>query len=109
MVTGFANYSLYVTVAADGIVRDTTFGSLVTRRQQVGSLRWPEPDTTFSSTASVSTVANSDPFGVPNSAHVTDNNSCNRKPGSSTADTIADTNIVLRDFGKYVSEADQCL
>ena len=98
---GFANYSLYVTVAADGSFVTQLFVCAADNRSD--RCAGPSLDTTFSSTANVTTVANSDPFGVPSSpnfnpAHVT-GNTCDAKPGCYTADTIADTNVVLADFG----------
>jgi hypothetical protein len=79
---GFANYSLYVTVATDG--------TWITQLYSCGdgrTDRCDQPATlvgTFTSTASVSTIANSDPFGVPTSAffdssHVT-GNTCDTDP-----------------------------
>jgi uncharacterized repeat protein (TIGR01451 family) len=98
---GFANYSLYVTVATDGTWVTRLFSCAADNRSDRCS--GPALVGTFSSTASVSTVPNSDPFGVPsspffNALHVT-GNTCDAKPACYTADTIADTNIVLADFG----------
>jgi uncharacterized repeat protein (TIGR01451 family) len=98
---GFANYSLYVTVATNGSWVTRLFSCAADNRSD--RCAGPSLVGTFSSTASVSTVANSDPFGVPssqffNAAHVT-GNTCDAKPACYTADTIANTNIVLADFG----------
>lgn len=97
---GFANYSLYVTVATNG----TWVTQLFACGGDSNSDRCSGPSLvgTFSSTATVSTVTNSDPFGVLSSpdfdqTHVT-GNTCATNPACYTADTIADTNIVLADF-----------
>jgi hypothetical protein len=98
---GFANFSFYVTVATNGTWITQLYACSADNRTD--RCAGPSLVTTFSSTATVSTVANSDPFGVPSStyfdpSHVT-GNTCMTNAACYTADTIADTNIVLSDFG----------
>ncbi len=97
---GFANFSLYVTVFTNGTWLTQLYAC--TADSNADRCSGPSLVSTFSSTATVSTVANSDPFGVPsspyfNSNHVT-GNTCSTNPACYTADTVAYTNIVLSDF-----------
>jgi hypothetical protein len=97
---GFANYSLYVTVATDGTWVTRLF--TCTADNRTDRCAGPTLAGTFASTVSVSIEGNSDPFGVPSSPdfdpnHVT-GNTCATNPACYTDDTVADTNIVLADF-----------
>ena len=98
---GFANYSLYVTVATDG----THITQLYTCAADNRTDRCAGPALvgTFASTATVAIPADSDPFGVPGSAdfdpaHVT-GNTCRTNPACYTQDTVATADIRLADFG----------
>ena len=73
---GFANYSLYVTVATDGSYTTQLYSCSADSRTD--RCAGPALVGTFASTATVAVPADSDPFGVPGSAdydaaHVTGN------------------------------------
>jgi hypothetical protein len=98
---GFANYSLYVTVATNGTWVTQLFACSADNRAD--RCAGPSLVSSFSSTATVATVPNSDPFGVPSSpnfdsTHVV-GNTCAADPACYTGDTVATVNIVLADFG----------
>ena len=102
---GFANYSLYVTVASTARTRRS---SILRGRQSHRSLPGPALVGTFASTATVATPADSDPFGVPGSAdfdaaHVT-GNTCRATAGCYTQDTVAtaESGSRLRQPGRRV-------
>ena len=92
--------ALCSTVATDGTWMTQLFTCSADNRTD--RCAGPSLAGTFASTASVSIVTNSDPFGVPSSLdfdpnHVT-GNTCSTNPACYTNDTVADTNIVLADF-----------
>ena len=98
---GFANYSLYVTVATDGSYTTQLYSCAADSRTD--RCAGPALVGTFASTATVAMPADSDPFGVPGSAdfdaaHVT-GNTCRDTAGCYTQDTVATANIQLADFG----------
>ena len=98
---GFANYSLYVTVATDGSYTTQLYSCEADSRTD--RCAGPALAGTFASTATVAMPADSDPFGVPASAdfdaaHVT-GNTCRDTAGCYTQDTVATANIQLADFG----------
>ncbi len=98
---GFANYSLYVTVATDGSYTTQLYSCAADSRTD--RCAGPALVGTFASTATVATPADSDPFGVPGSAdfdaaHVT-GNTCRATAGCYTQDTVATADIRLADFG----------
>ncbi len=97
---GFANYSFYVTVASDGTWVTQLYGC--SQDAKADRCTGPSLVSTYSSSATVSTVEGVDPFGVPGSdyydpAHVT-GNTCDARPDCYTDDTVAVTDIVLADF-----------
>ena len=98
---GFANYSLYVTVATNGTWVTQLFACTAdSRADRCGG---PSLVSTFASTATVATVANTDPFGVPASpdytaSHVT-GNTCDDRTGCYTIDTVATVTVKTADFG----------
>lgn len=99
---GFANYSLYITVDADGTFVPQLF--ICTADSREDRCGGPAEDTSFASFPnSVTVVANSDPFGVAGSPFFTSthlqNNDCDDNPACNTADTVADITAVLSDFG----------
>src|SRR5215204_2802963 len=98
---GFANYSLYVTVATDGSYTTHLYSCAADSRTD--RCAGPALVGTFASTATVAVPAGSDPFGVPGSAdydaaHVT-GNTCRATTGCYTQDTVATADIRLADFG----------
>ena len=98
---GFANYSLYVTVATDGSYTTRLYSCAADSRTD--RCAGPALAGTFASTATVAVPADSDPFGVPGSAdfdaaHVT-GNTCRATVGCYTQDTVATADIRLADFG----------
>ena len=98
---GFANYSLYVTVAANGSHTTQLYSCAADSRTD--RCAGPALVGTFASTATVAIPADSDPFGVPGSAdydaaHVT-GNTCRATTGCYTQDTVATADIRLADFG----------
>ena len=98
---GFANYSLYVTVATDGSYTTQLYSCAADSRTD--RCAGPALVGTFASTATVAMPADSDPFGVPGSAdfdaaHVT-GNTCRATAGCYTQDTVATADIRLADFG----------
>ena len=98
---GFANYSLYVTVATDGTYTTQLYSCSADNRTD--RCAGPALVGTFASTATVAVPADSDPFGVPGSAdydaaHVT-GNTCRDTTGCYTQDTVATADIRLADFG----------
>ena len=96
---GFANFSLYVTLASNGTWTTQLF--VCTADNRADRCAGATLDPTFSSTVTVTTVANSDPFGVPgptfDSSHVT-GNTCATNPACYTADAVANATVVLADF-----------
>jgi uncharacterized repeat protein (TIGR01451 family) len=98
---GFANYSLYVTVATDGSYTTQLYSCAADSRTD--RCAGPALVGTFASTATVAVPADSDPFGVPGSAdydaaHVM-GNTCRATTGCYTQDTVATADIRLTDFG----------
>ena len=98
---GFANYSLYVTVATDGSYTTQLYSCSADNRTD--RCAGPALVGTFASTATVAVPADSDPFGVPGSAdydadHVA-GNTCRATTGCYTQDTVATADIRLADFG----------
>ena len=98
---GFANYSLYVTVATDGTHTTQLYSCAADNRTD--RCAGPALVSTFTSTATVAVSPTSDPFGVPGSAdydaaHVT-GNTCRTNPACYTQDTVATADIKLSDFG----------
>jgi uncharacterized repeat protein (TIGR01451 family) len=92
---GMANYSLYITVKTDGSwVTQLYVCTADSRADRCGG---PALVNTFASTSAVSIVAGSDPFGATPS-HTT-GNTCSNRPGCYTADTVANVNAVLADYG----------
>jgi uncharacterized repeat protein (TIGR01451 family) len=98
---GFANYSLYVTVATNGTYTTQLYACAADSRTD--RCAGPALVGTFASTATVAMPADSDPFGVPGSAdydaaHVA-GNTCRATTGCYTQDTVATADIRLADFG----------
>ena len=98
---GFANYSLYVTVATNGSYTTQLYSC--TADSRTDRCAGPALVGTFASTATVAIPADSDPFGVLGSAdydaaHVT-GNTCRATTGCYTQDTVATADIRLADFG----------
>ena len=97
---GNANYSLYITVNTNGTYVTQLY--VCTADSRADRCGGPALDNSFASAATVTIVANSDPFGPtgsnPTASHSV-GNTCIGRPGCYTADTVANVVADLNDFG----------
>jgi len=104
---GNANFVFYITVATNGTRVNQVY--ICTQDAKPDRCTGPTLAATFTSTSSVSVVANTDPFGVQSSPDFDTNhdtgNTCKTSPACYTSDTVAVTSLKLSDFGNVSNTA----